>query len=54
MLDLDLCVCRHDERGGAAPGGAWLPHAVSTQLSARALRGDARVLEEGGTGSADF
>ncbi|CAK1584657.1 unnamed protein product [Parnassius mnemosyne] len=39
--------CRYDERGGAAPGGARVPHAVPAELPRRALRDHAGVLAQG-------
>lgn len=40
-------VSGYDQRGGAAPSGAWLSYALPTRLSYNALRHHARVLAQG-------
>ena len=43
---------RNDERWSAAPGGAWLPHAVPPWLPQGPVRHHAGVLAQGGDGAA--
>jgi len=48
-----MVAIRDDKRGGATPGGAWLSHAVASRLPAVTVRNHARVLAQGGDGTAD-
>jgi len=53
MTNSCMFTIRYDKRRSPSPGGAWLPDAVSARLPAGSLRHNARVLGEGGDGTAD-
>lgn len=45
---------RHDKRRSIKSGGAWLSHAMSTELHTSPLRNNDRMLVEGGNAASNF